>query len=419
MWSFIPSPPADQLPPLAQQDVIRTAFIYKSADVTPVGPSTVLTNDSGSGRAVLDRPRAAGAGLQEGRRAPTRTPSWWSPTTLKSKGAAHSALSRRRGGHLLARGRPGCVQRDPGPRGAGREHLRDPGRPRRWAPIGSSWSVTSTPTPTRTRCRRCTRTATPTSAARSTRRNPPTRSTVSRVHWTTCWRTHVAKAMVTGADVWQINAQEAVAFAYSRYNYNATQLFNGTDPFAASDHDPVVVGLNLPVTPVAPAWDKATVYEAGAIVTFNGSTWQALCANKNKQPGGVTGPWEEIATAPDGTAICDPDPGVPKGRPGELPGHDLAGALADSRNQKPGGRDRDLGRRSRPHLTAPPSGPRPGSSSVATWCSTTARSTSPSGSPATSSPARRAPRGSWPADPGRIAPTRVTCGSGRPTPWPT
>ena len=59
-----------------------------------------------------------------------------------------------------------------------------------------------------------------------------------------------AKALVTGADVWQINAQEAVAYAYSRYNYNATLLFNGTDPFAASDHDPVIVGLNLPSTPV-------------------------------------------------------------------------------------------------------------------------------------------------------------------------
>src|SRR6201999_1282277 len=56
-----------------------------------------------------------------------------------------------------------------------------------------------------------------------------------------------ARAMVTGADVWQINAQEAVAYAYSRYNYNATLLFNGSDPFAASAHDPVVVGLNLPV----------------------------------------------------------------------------------------------------------------------------------------------------------------------------
>ena len=54
-----------------------------------------------------------------------------------------------------------------------------------------------------------------------------------------------ALRMVTGADVWQINAQESVAYAYSRYNYNVSQLFNGDEPFAASDHDPVVVGLDL------------------------------------------------------------------------------------------------------------------------------------------------------------------------------
>src|SRR6201999_2000467 len=77
-----------------------------------------------------------------------------------------------------------------------------------------------------------------------------------------------ARSMVTGADVWQINAQEAVAYAYSRYNYNATLLFNGNDPFAASDHDPCVDGLNLPSTPVAPAWNATTIYLTGATVTY-------------------------------------------------------------------------------------------------------------------------------------------------------
>ena len=55
-----------------------------------------------------------------------------------------------------------------------------------------------------------------------------------------------AVAMVTGADVWHINAAESVAYQYSRYNYNATQFFNAADPFAASDHDPEIVGLDLP-----------------------------------------------------------------------------------------------------------------------------------------------------------------------------
>jgi 5'-nucleotidase len=46
----------------------------------------------------------------------------------------------------------------------------------------------------------------------------------------------------TGADVWEINAEESVALEYSRYNYHGT-TFYAADPYRSSDHDPVVVGL--------------------------------------------------------------------------------------------------------------------------------------------------------------------------------
>ena len=36
-----------------------------------------------------------------------------------------------------------------------------------------------------------------------------------------------------------------MALEYSRYNYNATDLY-APDAFRASDHDPVVVGIDLP-----------------------------------------------------------------------------------------------------------------------------------------------------------------------------
>ncbi|KQX74959.1 ExeM/NucH family extracellular endonuclease [Aeromicrobium sp. Root472D3] len=49
---------------------------------------------------------------------------------------------------------------------------------------------------------------------------------------------------VTGADVWNINAYEALAREYSRYNYNATLLWEPT-PYRASDHDPELVGVDL------------------------------------------------------------------------------------------------------------------------------------------------------------------------------
>lgn len=53
-----------------------------------------------------------------------------------------------------------------------------------------------------------------------------------------------AADLVTGTDIWNINAYEPVANEYSRHNYNATILYDET-PFRSSDHDPVLVGLDL------------------------------------------------------------------------------------------------------------------------------------------------------------------------------
>ena len=54
---------------------------------------------------------------------------------------------------------------------------------------------------------------------------------------------------VTGSDIWNINSVEPVALEYSRYNNNVTNYY-ASDEFRASDHDPVVVGLDL--APSAP-----------------------------------------------------------------------------------------------------------------------------------------------------------------------
>lgn len=53
-----------------------------------------------------------------------------------------------------------------------------------------------------------------------------------------------ALADVTGVDTWEINANEAVAFEYSRFNQNVTQLYE-RDVFRASDHNPELVGLRI------------------------------------------------------------------------------------------------------------------------------------------------------------------------------
>ncbi|WZH35292.1 MAG: ExeM/NucH family extracellular endonuclease [Microbacterium enclense] len=53
-----------------------------------------------------------------------------------------------------------------------------------------------------------------------------------------------ARELVTGTDVWNINAGEALALEYSRYNANVRSFYDAS-PYRSSDHDPVVVGIDL------------------------------------------------------------------------------------------------------------------------------------------------------------------------------
>lgn len=53
-----------------------------------------------------------------------------------------------------------------------------------------------------------------------------------------------AMNLVEDAAVWNINADETIAFEYSRRNYNVVD-FHDDSPFRSSDHDPIKVGFNL------------------------------------------------------------------------------------------------------------------------------------------------------------------------------
>src|SRR5690606_30308446 len=53
-----------------------------------------------------------------------------------------------------------------------------------------------------------------------------------------------ALARVTGADTWNINAGLAVALNWTRWNNYGEILWEDATPYAASDHDPVVVGFS-------------------------------------------------------------------------------------------------------------------------------------------------------------------------------
>lgn len=58
-----------------------------------------------------------------------------------------------------------------------------------------------------------------------------------------------ARELVTGTVIWNINAVEALALEYSRFNYNVLNFYEAS-PYRSSDHDPVIVGLNVGYTPL-------------------------------------------------------------------------------------------------------------------------------------------------------------------------
>lgn len=55
--------------------------------------------------------------------------------------------------------------------------------------------------------------------------------------------------------------------------------------------------------PTAAAWDSKTVYTGGELVNLDGRLWRASWWATGQRPGDPTGPWQELATAPDGTTV--------------------------------------------------------------------------------------------------------------------
>ncbi|TFC00823.1 ExeM/NucH family extracellular endonuclease [Cryobacterium adonitolivorans] len=66
-----------------------------------------------------------------------------------------------------------------------------------------------------------------------------------------------ADAVVADVDVWNINSVESVALEYSRYNANVTDFYVA-DPFRSSDHDPAILGLNLATSTTEPTPEPTT-----------------------------------------------------------------------------------------------------------------------------------------------------------------
>lgn len=246
VWAYIPSPaPADQ-PPLAEQDVIRTAFIYKSAKAKPVGPAYILTGSAAFSNArqplgQVFKP-TGGTAEQEFLAVVNHFKSKGSGTGQdadQGDGQGASNYSRTLQAHALVDFVNGLktstgvsrvfltgdfnsyTQEDP------MQILYDAG----YTDIGSSDTDASTYV---------------------------FGGLVGSLD-------HVlgnsdVMATVKGAHVWNINSVESVAYEYSRYNYNVTSFY-APGPYRSSDHDPLLVGF----TPPAPVHQEATQLKAAVL----------------------------------------------------------------------------------------------------------------------------------------------------------
>ena len=104
---------------------------------------------------------------------------------------------------------------------------------------------------------------------------------------------------VVDADVWNINSVESVALEYSRYNYNVTNFYDES-PFRSSDHDPLIVGVDLFINPssvaatvadttygTAPKVDVTVTSDPTATGRVADPQGQPACSVRDRSPNGA------------------------------------------------------------------------------------------------------------------------------------
>jgi 5'-nucleotidase len=226
VWAYAPSPAAADLPALAEQDVIRSAFIYKPAAVDLVGASKVLV---GSAAFASAREPLAQAFKPAG--APASSTFAVIVNHFKSKGSGtpdpdgqgNSNVDRVAQAHDLQ----AFADSFAADRGTDKVFLTgDFNSYTEEDPLQVLYGAGYTNLESDT-------------AGESTYSFSGLSGSLDHV-----LANDAALAMVTGVDIWNINSGESVAFEYSRHNYNVTDFYS-PDPYRASDHDPEVVGLDV------------------------------------------------------------------------------------------------------------------------------------------------------------------------------
>lgn len=228
-WAFAPSPDAADLPPLAEQDVIRTAFIYKPDAVELVGESQVLVGSEAFSNAreplaqafkpvgaaddeaftmIVNHFKSKGSGEDDGTGQGNANPDRIAQAEALAVFADSFAAERGTEKVFLVGDFNSYTMEDP-----------------MQVLYGAGYTKVDSDTP-----------------GEMTYSYDGMSGSLDHV-----LANDAALADVAGADIWNINSGESVAFEYSRHNYNATDFY-APDVYRSSDHDPEVVGLSVAPT---------------------------------------------------------------------------------------------------------------------------------------------------------------------------
>ncbi|QIX27014.1 ExeM/NucH family extracellular endonuclease [Nocardioides sp. JQ2195] len=237
VWAFAPSPDADDLPPVSDQDVIRTAFIYKVASVELVGASEVLVGDP-----IFDNAREPLAQAFKPAGADDSAAFAVVVNHFKSKGSGDDATGDnvdtgdgqgawngdrvRMAGSLVTFANDFAADR-------GTEKVFLTGDFNSYSqedPMQALYDAGFTAVESDTE-------------GESTYSFSGLSGSLDHV-----LANDAALETVQGADIWNINSGESVAFEYSRHNYNVTDFYE-PNVYRSSDHDPEIVGISTDDTP--------------------------------------------------------------------------------------------------------------------------------------------------------------------------
>ncbi len=251
-WAAVPSPDASELPPLSEQDVIRNGFIYQPANVTLVGASDVLADQSTGTEAFADaREPVAQAFKQVG--TPDADAFAVIVNHFKSKGSGTpdpdgqgNANDRR---VLQANALVTFADEFKTARGITRVFL------------AGDFNAYSEEDPIQVL-----KAAGYTNLESSSKPDEETYNFDGQIGSLD----HVlangpALADVNAVDIWDINGYESVYYEYSRFNTNITNLYTA-NPFRSSDHSPELVGINTGKVDPPVVVDTAVTGTAGAVV---------------------------------------------------------------------------------------------------------------------------------------------------------